>query len=89
MANGDGTFMTKDQKIDTYIMLLVDGCDRATSILNRIQLEMEMLDQNPNPEDAQKIREIIKSNIKNAKSIMNNYDQIGEKLKTLVHLENE
>lgn len=24
MANGDGTFMTKDQKIDTYIMLLVD-----------------------------------------------------------------
>ena len=70
-------------------MLLVDGCDRATSILNRIQIEMEMLDQNPNPEDAQKIREIIKSNIKNAKSIMNNYDQIGEKLKTLVHLENE
>lgn len=64
MANGDGTFMTKNQKIDTYIMLLVDRCDRATSILNRIQLEMEMLDQNPNPEDAQKIREIIKTNIK-------------------------
>lgn len=92
MAKGDGIFMTREQKINTYLMILGDSIERANSKLEQISMNIEIRDkalENGDNETAKKFDSLIKENVDMSKMLLSKdtNTQVINKLKELIFIE--